>query len=63
MKPIKIKPIRKEADYDAALNRVDELWGSKKGTEEGDELEVWVILIEAYEAKKHLIELSHATEI
>lgn len=51
----KIKPIRTEADYDRALNRVDELWGSKKATDEGDELEVWITLIEAYEAKKHPI--------
>lgn len=52
---IKIKPIKNEADYEDALNRVDVLWGAKRGTEQGDELEVWVTLIEAYEAKKHPI--------
>ena len=57
MKTVKIKPIRTEKDYDAALNRVEELWGSKKGTERADELEVWVTLIEAYEAKKYPISL------
>ncbi|MCU0418564.1 MAG: transcriptional regulator [Cyclobacteriaceae bacterium] len=55
MKTKKIKPIRSEADYNKALGRVDELWGSKKRTDSGDELEIWVTLIEAYEAKKYPI--------
>jgi Predicted transcription regulator containing HTH domain len=50
-----VKPIRKESDYDNALARVDELWGSKKGTPQGDELEVWITLIEAYEREKYPI--------
>ena len=52
---MKIKPIRTESDYDKALARVDKLWGAKKGTPAGDELEVWVTLIEAYENVKYPI--------
>ncbi len=46
---MKIRPIKNEADYEMALAYVDKLWGAKKGTSAGDELEVWVTLIEAYE--------------
>ena len=31
------------------------MWGAKKGTLAGDELEVWVTLIEAYEDEKYPI--------
>ena len=53
---MKIKPIKTELDYEKALARVDKLWGSKKGTPSGDELEVWVTLIEAYEDEKYPID-------
>ncbi len=52
---MKIAPIRNENDYDKALARVDALWGSKRGTPAGDELEVWITLIEAYEREKYPI--------
>ncbi len=50
-----MKPIKTEADYDAVLERIETLWGSDEDTPEGDELEVLVTLIEAYEAKHHPI--------
>jgi len=48
-----LKPIRTEADYDAALAEVERLWGAKSGTPEGDRLDVLATLIEVYEAKHH----------
>jgi HTH-type transcriptional regulator/antitoxin HigA len=54
---MRIKPIRSEADYDEALHRVEALWGSTSGTAEGDELDVLVPLIEAYERQHHPIDL------
>lgn len=48
-----LKPIRSEADYDAALEDVERLWGAKSGTPEGDRLDVLATLIDAYEAKHH----------
>jgi antitoxin component HigA of HigAB toxin-antitoxin module len=45
-----IRPIRTEADYAAALSPVDELMRAERGTPAGDELNVLVTLIEAYEA-------------
>ena len=48
-----VRPIRTEADYDAAMAEVERLWGASSGTPKGDRLDVLVTLIEAYE-KKHL---------
>jgi len=48
---MEIKPIRTEQDYEAALARVDELMDAELGTPEGEELDVLVDLIEAYESR------------
>ncbi len=50
-----IKPIRTEADYEAALEEISRLWGAPYGSPEGDKLDVWVTLVEAYEEKHHPI--------
>jgi HTH-type transcriptional regulator/antitoxin HigA len=52
---MEIKPIRTEADYDAALREIDRLWGSPYGSPEGEKLDVLVTLVEAYEEKHHPI--------
>ena len=46
-----VTPIRTEADYQAALARVDALMDAKAGTAEGEELDVLVDLVEHYEDK------------
>src|SRR5262245_58752571 len=51
-----VKPIRTEADYDAAMEALEGLWGAKSGTPRGDRLDVLATLIEAYEEKKHPID-------
>lgn len=48
-----LKPIRSEADYEAALAEVERLWGAKTGTPEGDRLDVLATLMDVYEAKHH----------
>jgi len=48
-----VKPIRSEADYDAAIEEVATLWGTASGTPEGDRLDVLATLIDAYEAAHH----------
>jgi HTH-type transcriptional regulator/antitoxin HigA len=50
-----IKPIRTEADYEAALHEIDRLWGAPYGSPEGDDLDVLVTLVEAYEEKHYPI--------
>ena len=46
-----LKPIRSEADYQAALIELGRLWGAKTGTVEGDRLDVLATLIDAYESE------------
>ena len=46
---MKIAPIRNEKDYQNALNRLEDIFDAKKGTEQGDELEILSILIDRYE--------------
>src|SRR5262245_57505668 len=46
-----IKAIRNEADYEAALARVDALMDAEANTPEGDELDVLTDLVEHYEEK------------
>ncbi len=46
---MEIKPIRSEEDYQAALERLEPIFDAKRGTPEGDELEVLSILIDKYE--------------
>lgn len=53
---MEIRPIKTEADYDAALLEVEQLWGAADGTEEGDRLDVLLVLVESYEAKHHPID-------
>jgi len=50
---MRIRPIHNEKDYDIALDRVDELMDLdlELETEQSDELEVLVLLIEKYEEK------------
>lgn len=51
-----LKPIRNEADYEAALDTVAALWGAPTGTPEGDQLDVLATLIDVYEAKHHAMD-------
>ncbi|NLP59531.1 type II toxin-antitoxin system HigA family antitoxin, partial [Lutibacter sp. B1] len=46
---MKILPIRNEKDYQKALDRLEDIFDAKKGTEEGDALEILSILIDRYE--------------
>lgn len=44
-----IKPIKSEEDYNNTLAEIDSLWLSQPGTEEGNRLEVLVVLVQDYE--------------
>jgi HTH-type transcriptional regulator/antitoxin HigA len=46
---MEINPIKTEKDYDLALKRVNLLFDAKPNTQEGDELDILVTLIEKYE--------------
>lgn len=57
-----IKPIKNEADYQAALDRLEVIFDATSGTQEGDELEVLSILIDNYEKEHYPIELPDPIE-
>jgi len=46
---MKLKPIKTKKDYQSALERLELIFDAKKGTKEGDELEILGILIDQYE--------------
>src|SRR5216683_7548619 len=51
-----VKPIRSEADYEAALAEVERLWGVKSGTPRADRLDVLATLIDFYESEHYPID-------
>jgi HTH-type transcriptional regulator / antitoxin HigA len=50
-----IKPIRNDDDLRKAFRRLETVFQAVEGTEEFDEMEILVTLIEAYENKHHPI--------
>ena len=46
---MEIRPIKTEADYEAALKEIEDLMTAESGSAEGDRLDVLVTLVEAYE--------------
>lgn len=50
-----IKPIKTKKDHAQALKRIEALMPAKANTPQGDELDILVTLVEAYEAKHYAI--------
>lgn len=59
---MKIKPIKNKKDYQLALNRLEEIFDAKRGTVEGDELEILGILLEKYENEQFQIDFPDPIE-
>jgi len=57
-----IKPIRSEADHVAALDRIEALMDAQPGSPEGDELDILVTLVEAYEQRHYPLEAPNPVE-
>ena len=53
---MEVRPIKSEADYEAALAEIEALMHAERDTPEGDRLDVLVTLVQAYEAEHHPIE-------
>lgn len=51
-----IYPIKTEADYKKALSEIENLWGAKGNTKDGDKLDILLVLVEAYEEKHYPID-------
>ena len=52
---MEIKPIKSEADYEAALQEIEALFEARQGTPDGDRLEILSTLVEAYEEQHYQI--------
>ncbi len=50
-----IRPVKTEADYQAALAEIERLFDAALNTPEGDRLDVLTTLIQAYEARHYSI--------
>jgi len=59
---MKLKIIKTENDYIQALERLEQIFDAKKGTKQGDELEILGILIEKYENENFPIEMPDPIE-
>jgi len=46
---MEIRPIRSQADSDAAVAEIERLWDADPGTEDGDKLDILVALVQKYE--------------
>lgn len=57
-----ISPIRNDADYKAALARIEHLFDAPAGTPESDELDVLATLVEVYEERNYPIAPPHPIE-
>ena len=52
---MELRPIRTKRAYLVALKEAETLWHASEGSEEGDRLEVLMLLIQAYEAAHYPI--------
>ena len=52
---MEIRPIKTEQDYNESIKMIEELWGAKKDSPEGDELDLLCTLVESYEIKHYPI--------
>jgi HTH-type transcriptional regulator/antitoxin HigA len=57
-----VTPIKTKRDYQRALKDIEGLMDAKRGTPEGDRLDVLVTLVEAWEAKHYPIDLPDPVE-
>jgi len=59
---MKLKPIKNKTGLKKTLKRIDELWGAKRNSEKGDELDVLMLLVEKYEEENYPIPPSDPIE-
>jgi HTH-type transcriptional regulator/antitoxin HigA len=59
---MEIRPIKTDADCDAALREIERLWAAPEGSPEGDRLDVLVTLVEAYERSRFPIDMPDPIE-
>ncbi|PKR57580.1 helix-turn-helix domain-containing protein [Thalassospira lohafexi] len=58
-----LKPIKTDADYEAAMELLNSLWDTQPGSPDADQLEVLGILIDQYETQQFPISAPDAVEV
>jgi HTH-type transcriptional regulator/antitoxin HigA len=59
---VKPKILKSEAEYSAALAKVESLMEAKPGSKQEEELELWSLLIDRYEQEHHEIDFPDPIE-
>lgn len=59
---MQLKPIKTDADHEAALAEIERLWDAKEGTPDSDRLEILTTLVEAYEEANFPMDLPDPIE-
>ncbi|MPY24356.1 helix-turn-helix domain-containing protein [Shewanella sp. YLB-07] len=57
-----IKPIKAESDNHVTLVHIEQLWEAQPNTQEGDELEVLVTLVQAFEEAHYPIDAPNSVK-
>ncbi len=57
-----LKPIKTEADHEAALREIERLWGAEDGTPNGDRLDILTTLVEAYDEARFPMDMPDPIE-
>jgi HTH-type transcriptional regulator/antitoxin HigA len=59
---MQLKPIKTKADHEEALKEIERLWGAEEGTAEGDRLDIFITLVEAYEEAHFPIDMPNPVD-
>ena len=57
-----ISPVKTQRDYRRTLKEIEGLMGAKRGTPDGDRLDILATLVEAWEAKHYMLDLPDPVE-
>ena len=57
-----LKPIKTDADHEAALLEIERLWDAREGTADWDRLEILITLVESYEETHFPIDIPDPIE-
>ncbi len=57
-----IKTLKTKTDYRVALQEIENLMGARPKTQQGERLDLLVTLVEAYEARHHVLDLPDPVE-
>lgn len=57
-----ISLVKTQRDYRRTLKEIESLMGAKRGTPDGDRLDILVTLVEAWEAKHYMLDLPDPVE-